>query len=332
MAPKNQIVIYKSGNRKVEINVDINRDTVWLTQKQMSQLFDKTVPTINEHIKNVYKEKELNLKSTIRKFRTVEKEGNRQVAREIDHYNLDVVISVGYRVKSIRGTQFRIWATKTLKQYLVKGYVLNKKRLTEQQKYLKNLSDSVEIIRSKIKSPMLAGQEEELLGIVKKYIDSIKLLKRYDDRDLETKNLSLKTGFELEYEKVIENVLLFRQELLKQKLASDLFGAENSTKLQGLIGAINQTFDGKYLYPSIEEKAANLLYFVIKDHPFVDGNKRIGSTLFIYFLNKNRYLFKKNGEVKINDRALVALALLVAVSDPKEKETIVKLVINLIKD
>lgn len=332
MAPKNQIVIYKSGNRKVEINVDINRDTVWLTQKQMSQLFDKTVPTINEHIKNVYKEKELNLKSTIRKFRTVEKEGNRQVAREIDHYNLDVVISVGYRVKSIRGTQFRIWATKTLKQYLVKGYVLNKKRLTEQQKYLKNLSDSVEIIRSKIKSPMLAGQEEELLGIVKKYIDSIKLLKRYDDRNLETKNLSLKTGFELEYEKVIENVLWFRQELLRQKLASDLFGAENSTKLQGLIGAINQTFDGKYLYPSIEEKAANLLYFVIKDHPFVDGNKRIGSTLFIYFLNKNRYLFKKNGEVKINDRALVALALLVAVSDPKEKETIVKLVINLIKD
>jgi len=332
MVLKNQIVIYKSGNKKVEINIDINRDTVWLTQKQMSQLFDKTVPTINEHIKNVYKEKELNLKSTIRKFRTVEKEGNRQVAREIDHYNLDVVISVGYRVKSIRGTQFRIWATKTLKQYLVKGYVLNKKRLTEQQKYLKNLSDSVEIIRSKIKSPMLAGQEEELLGIVKKYIDSIKLLKRYDDRDLEIKNLSIKTGFELEYEKVIENVLQFRQELLRQKLASDLFGAENSTKLQGLIGAINQTFDGKYLYPSIEEKAANLLYFVIKDHPFVDGNKRIGSTLFIYFLNKNRYLFKKNGEVKINDRALVALALLVAVSDPKEKETIVKLIINLIKD
>lgn len=332
MVLKNQIAIYKSGNKKVEINVDINRDTVWLTQKQMSQLFDKTVPTINEHIKNVYKEKELNLKSTIRKFRIVEKEGNRQVAREIDHYNLDVVISVGYRVKSIRGTQFRIWATKTLKQYLVKGYVLNKKRLTEQQKYLKNLSDSVEIIRSKIKSPMLAGQEEELLGIVKKYIDSIKLLKRYDDRDLETKNLSTKTSFELEYDKVIENVLRFRQELLKQKLASDLFGAENSTKLRGLIGAINQTFDGKDLYPSIEEKAANLLYFVIKDHPFVDGNKRIGSTLFIYFLNKNRYLFKKNGEVKINDRALVALALLVAVSDPKEKETIVKLIINLIKD
>ena len=326
MKLKNQIAIYKSKANEIEIEVNFSKDTVWLTQAQISYLFGVERSVITKHVGNVFRTKELNEKSNVQKMHFADSD------KPVKVYSLDTIISVGYRVNSLKATQFRIWATKTLKQYLVKGYVLNKKRLTEQQKYLKNLSDSVEIIRSKIKSPMLAGQEEELLGIVKKYIDSIKLLKRYDDRDLETKNLSLKTGFELEYEKVIENVLLFRQELLKQKLASDLFGAENSTKLQGLIGAINQTFDGKYLYPSIEEKAANLLYFVIKDHPFVDGNKRIGSTLFIYFLNKNRYLFKKNGEVKINDRALVALALLVAVSDPKEKETIVKLVINLIKD
>ena len=332
MAPKNQIVIYKSKTNQIELEVNFSKETVWLTQAQIANLFDVNIPAISKHIKNIYSEGELLKKRTVSKMEIVQMEGQRQIKRKVDFYNLDMIISIGYRVNSMKATQFRIWATKTLKQYLVKGYVLNKKRLTEQQKYLKNLSDNVELIRSKIKSPMLAGQEEELLGIVKKYIDSIKLLKRYDDRNLETKNLSLKTGFELEYEKVIENVLWFRQELLKQKLASDLFGAENSTKLQGLIGAINQTFDGKYLYPSIEEKAANLLYFVIKDHPFVDGNKRIGSTLFIYFLNKNRYLFKKNGEVKINDRALVALALLVAVSDPKEKETIVKLIINLIKD
>ena len=332
MAPKNQIVIYKSKTNQIELEVNFSKETVWLTQAQIANLFDVNIPAISKHIKNIYSEGELLKKRTVSKMEIVQMEGQRQIKRKVDFYNLDMIISIGYRVNSMKATQFRIWATKTLKQYLVKGYVLNKKRLTEQQKYLKNLSDNVELIRSKIKSPMLTGQEEELLGIVKKYIDSIKLLKRYDDRDLETKNLSIKTSFELEYDKVIENVLQFRQELLKQKLASDLFGVENSTKLQGLIGAINQTFDGKDLYPSIEEKAANLLYFVIKDHPFVDGNKRIGSTLFIYFLNKNRYLFKKNGEVKINDRALVALALLVAVSDPKEKETIVKLIINLIKD
>lgn len=332
MAPKNQIVIYKSKTNQIELEVNFSKETVWLTQAQIANLFDVNIPAISKHIKNIYSEGELLKKRTVSKMEIVQMEGQRQIKRKVDFYNLDMIISIGYRVNSMKATQFRIWATKTLKQYLVKGYVLNKKRLTEQQKYLKNLSDNVELIRSKIKSPMLTGQEEELLGIVKKYIDSIKLLKRYDDRDLETKNLSIKTSFELEYDKVIENVLQFRQELLKQKLASDLFGVENSTKLQGLIGAINQTFDGKDLYPSIEEKAANLLYFVIKDHPFVDGNKRIGSTLFIYFLDKNRYLFKKNGEVKINDRALVALALLVAVSDPKEKETIVKLIINLIKD
>ena len=332
MKLKNQIAIYKSKTNEIEIEVNFFKETIWLTLTQIASLFGVNIPAISKHIKNIYKEQELSMKSTVSKMEIVQKEGTRQVKRNIDLYNLDMIISVGYRVNSTKATQFRIWATKTLKQYLVKGYVLNKKRLSEQQKYLKNLSDSVEVIKSKIKSPMLAGQEEELLGIVKKYIDSIKLLKSYDDRDLETKNLSTKASFELEYEKVISSVLQFRQELIEQNLASELFGAENGTKLQGLIGAINQTFDGKYLYPSIEEKAANLLYFVIKDHPFVDGNKRIGSTLFIYFLNKNRYLFKKNGEVKINDRALVALALLVAVSDPAEKSTIIKLIINLIKN
>jgi len=332
MAPKNQIVIYKSSKGEVDLKIRFEKNNLWLNLNQIAKLFDTDKSGISRHIRNIYKDKELLYKATVAKIATVQREGERDVVREIEFYNLDLIISVGYRVNSIKATQFRIWATKTLKQYLVKGYVLNKKRLTEQQKYLKNLSDSVELIRSKIKSPILAGQEEELLEIVKKYIDSIKLLKRYDDRNLETKNLSKRAYFELEYEKVVKNVLKFRQQLIKQKLASELFGVENGTKLQGLIGAINQTFDRKYLYPSIEEKAANLLYFVIKDHPFVDGNKRIGSTLFIYFLNKNSYLFKENGEVKINDRALVALALLVAVSDPKEKETIIKLIINLIKN
>src|SRR3989339_561973 len=326
MKIQNQVAIYKSKTGEFVINIDTKHDTVWLSQKQMASLFGKTIPTINEHIKNVYKEKELNTSRTIRKFRIVEDEGRRQITRTIDHFNLDVIISVGYRVKSLQGTQFRIWATKTLKQYLVKGYVLNQKRLKEQQKSLKILSDSVALIKSKIQSPMLAGQESELLEIVKTYIDSLRLLKLYDDQQLPVGKLKSKSRFQLDYQTTIQNINDLKTRLSEQGLVSENFGMENSHKLEGLIGAISQTFDGKELYPSIEEKAAHLLYFVIKDHPFIDGNKRIGSTLFIYFLSKNNFLFKENDEAKINDRALVALALLVAISDPKEKDTIVKLI------
>lgn len=332
MKQNNQIAIYKSKTRGVNFTVTFDRNTVWLSQTQMAVLFGKDIKTVNEHIHNVYREKELGQKSTIRKFQIVQNEGDRQVVRNIDHYNLDVIISVGYRVKSIQGTQFRIWATKTLKQYLVKGYVLNQKRLKEQQKSLKTLSDSVALIKSKIYSPQLVGQESELLEIVKTYIDSLRLLKLYDDQQLKTSGLKTKVKFTLDYETTTTNINHLKQNLVKQNLASDNFGLENGQALKGLIGAISQTFDNKELYPSIEEKAANLLYFVIKDHPFVDGNKRIGSTLFIFFLSKNNYLFKTSGEAKINDRALVALALLVAVSNPQEKDIIIKLIINLIGD
>ena len=308
MKIQNQVAIYKSKTGEFVINIDTKHDTVWLSQKQMASLFGKTIPTINEHIKNVYKEKELNTSRTIRKFRIVEDEGRRQITRTIDHFNLDVIISVGYRVKSLQGTQFRIWATKTLKHYLVKGYVLNQKRLKEQQKSLKVLSDSVALIKLKIQSPMLAGQESELLEIVKTYIDSLRLLKLYDDQRLTVGKLKSKSKFQLDYQTTIQNINELKARLLKQSLASENFGMENSHRLEGLIGAISQTFDGRELYPSIEEKAAHLLYFVIKDHPFIDGNKRIGSTLFIYFLSKNNFLFKDSGEAKINDRALVALA------------------------
>jgi len=308
MKIQNQVAIYKSKTGEFVINIDTKHDTVWLSQKQMASLFGKTIPTINEHIKNVYKEKELNTSRTIRKFRIVEDEGRRQITRTIDHFNLDVIISVGYRVKSLQGTQFRIWATKTLKHYLVKDYVLNQKRLKEQQKSLKVLSDSVALIKLKIQSPMLAGQESELLEIVKTYIDSLRLLKLYDDQRLTVGKLKSKSKFQLDYQTTIQNINELKTRLLKQSLASENFGMENSHRLEGLIGAISQTFDGRELYPSIEEKAAHLLYFVIKDHPFIDGNKRIGSTLFIYFLSKNNFLFKDSGEAKINDRALVALA------------------------
>jgi len=329
MKKNNQITIYKSPTGKIEIQVKLDKDTLWLTQEQIASLFNTQRPAITKHLNNIFTSKELSKESVCSILEHTAKDGKKY---KTHFYNLDAIISVGYRVNSRHATQFRIWATKTLKQYLVKGYVLNQKRLKEQQKSLKILSDSVALIKSKIKSPVLVGQESELLEIVKTYIDSLRLLKLYDDRQLSTEKLISKPRFTLDYQTTIKNINILKNRLFEQKLASDNFGLENSHKLEGLIGAISQTFDGKELYPSIEEKAANLLYFVIKDHPFVDGNKRIGSTLFIYYLNQNNYLFKTNGEAKINDHALVALALLVATSDPKEKSTITKLIINLIKE
>ena len=326
MKLNNQIVIYRSPSGNIELKVKLDKETILLTQAQIAELLGTKRPAITKHINNIFSSKELTEKSNVLKWNIANSD------KPIKAYSLDVIISVGYRVNSLRATQFRIWATRILKQYLVKGYVLNQKRLKEQRKNLKILSDSVALIKLKVKSPPLLGQESELFEIVKSYIDSLRILKLYDDRQLTIGKLKSRAKFVLTYEDTLQNINDLRQKLISQNLASDLFGVENSTKLQGLIGAINQTFDGRNLYPSIEEKAAHLLYFVIKDHLFVDGNKRIGSTLFIHFLSQNNYLFKSNGEAKINDRALVALALLVAVSDPKEKDTIIKLIINLIKN
>ena len=258
MKQNNQIAIYKSKTGQISMHLDIKRDTVWLTQKQMSILFNKDIKTISEHIGNVYQEKELERNSTIRKFQIVQQEGSRQIKRSVDHYNLDIIISVGYRVKSLQGTQFRIWATKTLKQYLVKGYVLNQIRLKEQQKNLKTLSDSVALIKSKVSLPLMAGQETELFEIVKTYIDSLRILKLYDDQELTTTKLKTPVKFTLAYEETTRNINELKQNLVKQNLASDNFGLENGQALRGLIGAISQTFDNKELYPSIEEKAAFL--------------------------------------------------------------------------
>jgi len=332
MEKNNQIAIYRSKAGKIELKVSLNRNSIWLNQTQIAVLFDVNIPAISKHIANIYEETELQPKSTVSKMEIVQIEGGRQIKRKIDFYNLDMIISVGYRVNSLRATQFRIWATKTLKQYLVKGYVLNKKRLREQQKSLKILSDSVALIKSKIKLPMLAGQESELFEIVKTYIDSLRLLKLYDDQNIEVGKLKSKTKFILNYHDVVSNIYQLKSQLQKSNLATANFGIENGRQLEAAIGAISQTFDNHDLYQSVEEKAANLLYLIIKDHPFIDGNKRIGSTLFIFFLSKNKFLFKENGEAKINDRALVALALLVAISDPREKDTIIKLIINLIKN
>jgi death-on-curing family protein len=325
---KGEIIIYKSKEGP-KLEVRLEEETVWLTQKQIALLFDKGVPTINEHIKNIYKEGELQENSTIRKFRIVQKEGKRQVERDVDFYNLDVIISVGYRVKSFRGTQFRIWATKTLKEHLIKGYTINEQRLLQTKNTLKDLQEAIALLQEKAKHKLLVGQEQEILSLLSSYAKTLTLLEQYDEEKLALKKKG-KGKFVLRWEEAQEIIKNIKQELTAKKEAGDLFGVDGSGKLQGILKGIYQTFNGKELYPSLEEKAAHLLYFIIKDHPFVDGNKRIASFLFIYFLDKNEYLYKPSGEKKINDNALTALALLIAISDPKDKDILIKIVTNLI--
>jgi death-on-curing family protein len=325
---KGEIIIYKSKEGP-KLEVRLEEETVWLNQKQMALLFDKGVPTINEHIKNIYKEGELQENSTIRKFRIVQKEGKREVERDVDFYNLDVIISVGYRVKSLRGTQFRIWATKTLKDHLIKGYTINEKRLLQAQNKLKELQGAISFLQEKSKHELFVGQEYEILNLLSNYAKTLTLLEQYDKEKIILKNKG-RGKFILNLDEVQDIIKNIKKELLNKNEASYLFGVDNGGKLQGILKGIYQTFNKKELYPSLEEKAAHLLYFIIKDHPFIDGNKRIASFLFIYFLDKNEYLYKPNGEKKINDNALTALSLLIAISSPKDKDILIKIITNLI--
>lgn len=325
---KGEIIIYRSKEGP-KLEVRLEEDTVWLSQKQMSVLFDKDVRTINEHIKNIYKEKELEKDRTIRKFRIVQKEGNRIVERNVDFYNLDVIISVGYRVKSLRGTQFRIWATKTLKNHLVKGYTVNEKRLQSVRKNLVELTETIEYLKEKSKHELLTGQEQELLSLLSDYSKSLSLLEQYDKDKLSLKKKG-KEKYEINYEDASQVIKKIKEDLIIKKEASELFGLESGNQFKAILRNLYQTFGGKDLYPSLEEKAAHLLYFIIKDHPFSDGNKRIASFLFVYYLDRNNFLYKKTGERKINDNALTALALLIAISNPEEKEKMIKITTNLL--
>jgi len=325
---KGEVIIYR-GKSAPKIDVRLEKDTVWLTQKQMSLLFDKGVPTINEHIKNIYKEGELKRGPTIRKFRIVQNESGRQVERSIDFYNLDVIISVGYRVKSQRGVQFRIWATKTLKNHLVKGYTINEKRLKETKSKFRELQSAIAFIDKRSKSARLRGQEREILDLISSYAKTLSILEKYDKGKI-GRPRGKRAEFVLTYESSLKIITELKGELASRKEAGDIFGNEIDKKFTSVMGALYQTFGGKELYKTIEEKAANLLYLVTKGHVFSDGNKRIGSFLFIYYLDKNNYLYRESGEKKINDNALTALALLVAESDPKEKDIIINIILNML--
>lgn len=333
MKNKGEIVIYKTEDGKSQLEVQLDNETVWLSQKQIADLFRKDPRTISMHIRNIFKEKELDKKSTISKYESVQREGNRQISRELDHYNLDVIISVGYRVRSRRATQFRIWATQTLKDHLVKGFTINKQRLEQNQKQLQELQSALEFIQSSIGNKQLSGSETSgLLNLITNYTRSFVLLNQYDAQTLETPSLATNVIYEITYLEAADAIGHLKQKLILQKEATDLFGRQRDESFEGLLQSVVQTFGGEFLYPSIEEQAAHLLYFTIKNHPFTDGNKRIGAFLFIWFLQRNKHLLRKNGEAKINDNALVALALLVAESDPANKDLMIRLIINLINN
>jgi death-on-curing family protein len=333
MEQKGEILIYKGENGKSQLDVRLEKETIWLSQKLMAELFGKDSDTIGLHIKNIFKEKELNDKATTEYFSVVQKEGKREVSRNVKFYNLDMIISVGYRVNSKRGTQFRIWATQTLKDHLVRGYTINEKRLKEQQEKFKELQEAVEFLKSTVGKKELTNRETQgLLEIISQYTRSFILLNKFDSENLEEGFSDKKITHELKYKSTTAAIEELKKKLIEEKEASDLFGRQRDESFKSLLKSIIQTFGGEYLYPTIEEQAAHLLYFVIKNHPFADGNKRIGAFLFVWFLQLNKHLLRKNNETKINDNALVALALLVAQSDPVQKELMIKLIINLVNE
>jgi len=324
---KGEVVIYKSPIGP-EIQVKLEKDTVWLNAHLIARLFDVNRPAIVKHINNIYKTGELDKKLTCSILEQVAADGK---IRKMNLYNLDIIISAGYRVNSKRATQFRIWATKTLKEHLVKGYTINEKRLLQAQSQFKELQNAIDFLQEKAKHELLAGQEQEILNLLANYSKTLKLLEQYDKGKISLAKKA-KGKFVLKYDDAKHIIEEIKKELITKKEAGDLFGQETGEQFQAILGNIYQTFNKKELYSSLEEKAAHLLYFVIKDHPFVDGNKRIASFLFVYFLDRNNYLYRSSGEKKINDNALTALSLLIAVSTPKEKDILIKVTTNLLSD
>jgi len=329
MESKSEIVIYKAEDGSTAIDVQLQEETVWLSLMQMTQLFQRDKSVISRHIANIYNEKELTKNSTVANFATVQIEGGRTIERAIEYFNLDVIISVGYRVKSKRGTQFRIWASRILKDYLVKGYAVNEKRLKETTAKLSELKSAVKLIGSVIRSKEITTDEAKgLLSVITDYTLALDVLDKYDHQQLKIAGTEKKQKFRIDYEMAQRAI----ETLRKKFKSSGLFGTEKDYSFKSSLNAIYQTFDKKELYPSVEEKAAHLLYFVVKNHSFVDGNKRIAAFLFVWFMERNGLLYRKDGTKRLADNALVALTLLIAQSKPEEKDMMVKVIVNLINN
>ena len=322
-----EIVIYEAPDGQTRIDVRLADENLWLTQADIVSLFKSSKANISEHIKQILQTGELDEPSTVRKNRTVRNEGNRLISRELTFYNLDMVISIGYRVNSKQGTQFRIWANKVLKDYLVRGYALNEKRLKEQQGQLEQLKNTVKLLGNVLDTQALNSNEVTgLLKVITDYTYALDVLDQYDHQVLGIELTTKEELFQITYPEAMNAI----QGLRDKFGGSMLFGNEKDESFHGSLAAIYQTFGGEYLYPSVEEKAAHLLYFVIKNHSFSDGNKRIAAFLFVWFMEKNGILYKKDGSRRLADNALVALTIMIAESKPDEKDMMVKVVVSLI--
>jgi prophage maintenance system killer protein len=322
-----QIIIYQTIDGQASIEVKLVDENVWLTQSQMQELFNQTKQNISLHINNIFKEDELSKPATVKESLTVQKEGKRSVKRTIEYYSLDVIISVGYRIKSQRGTQFRIWANKVLKDYLIEGYALNEQKLKDQAKQFQSLRQTVSLLGNVLKNKELTTDEATgLLKVVTDYSYALDILDKYDHQQLTLEGTTDHQLFVATYSDAMKAI----RELKDKFGGSSLFANEKDESFKGSIGTIYQSFGGVEFYPTIEEKAANLLYFVVKNHSFSDGNKPIAAYLFVWFLEKNAILYRVDGSKRIADNALVVLTLMIAESKPDEKDMMVKVVVNLI--
>jgi prophage maintenance system killer protein len=327
----NKIEIFKTKENQTEVNVLFNQDTVWLSQKQMAELFGRNRVAITQHIGNVFKENELDEQVVCKDFLHTTKHGavsEKTQERTLKYYNLDVIISVGYRVKSKQGTIFRQWATQRLKDYLIKGYAINEQRLKETETKFQELKQAVSLLDNIVKTKEVSGDEAQgLLKVLKDYAFALDILDQYDHQTLKIEKTDTEEVFKISYTEAKRAI-----ERLKTKFGgSQWFGNEKDDSFKGSLETIYQTFDGIDLYPTVQEKAGHLLYFITKNHSFSDGNKRIAAFLFVWFLERNALLYH-DGKKVIDDNALVALTLMVAASKSNDKDMMVKVIINLINN
>lgn len=321
---RNDILLYQAEDGKTHLEVQLDHETVWLTQSQLAALFDVQIPAISKHVRNILATGELDASATVSKMERVHIEGDRRVRRKQVAYSLDMIISLGYRVNSAKATRFRIWATQVLKDHIVKGYTINEQRLRDEAAKLQEMRQTVDLLARTLTSQELVTESgKDVLKVIADYAYALVTLDRYDHGTLAIDGTSGPGSFALDYAEAISMVQSMKGEF------AGLFGLEKDQGFKSALGAIYQTWAGKDVYPSIEEKAANLLYFVVKNHAFTDGNKRIAAALFIYFLAGNGILYRSDGSKRLADNALVALTLLIAESRPEEKETLVKVIVNL---
>lgn len=318
----NTVVLYQTPDGATSLAVHLEKETVWLTLNQIADLFSRDKSVVSRHLHNVFREGELTRTAVVAKYATTAADGK---TYQTEYFNLDVIISVGYRVKSQQGTQFRIWASKVLKDHIVKGYTINEQRFREQSEKLTEMRRTVELLARTLANQELVSEPgKDVLRVITDYAYALNLLDRYDHGTLTIEETTRKSLHIIDYDEAIGIVASMKREF------DGLFGIEKDQGFKSALGAIYQTFGGEELYPSVEEKGANLLYFVVKNHAFSDGNKRIAAALFIYFLGMNAILYRPDRSKRLADNALVALTLLIAESRPDEKDTIVKVIVNLI--